>query len=161
MTTEATREIEGGSVDPRMPRFGQAITGTAVLLGFVLDVPQVLPAIAIVLAAASLGGPRASVYAYLYRALARGLSLGAPSDLEEAAPPRFANTVGFVFLAVATAAYALGAEVAAWILGLIVSALALLAAATGFCVGCEFYLLARRITRRRSSERGRMGSEAG
>lgn len=161
MTTEATREIEGGSVDPRMPRFGQAVTGTAVLLGFVLDVPQVLPAIAIVLAAASLGGPRASVYAYLYRALARALSLGPPSDLEEAAPPRFANAVGAVFLTGATTAYALGAEVAAWTLGLLVSALALLSAATGFCVGCEFYLVARRVARRRNLDRARIGSGAG
>lgn len=159
MMTEAT-EREDGSVDPRIPRVGQAITGTAVLAGFLLDVPQVLPVIALVLAAASLGGPRANVYAYLYRGLAGALSLGPPSELEEAAPPRFANAVGAVFLAIATTAYALGAEVAAWTLGLLVSALALLSATTGLCVGCELYLVARRVTRRRGA-RTRIGSEAG
>jgi hypothetical protein len=36
-------------------------------------------------------------------------------------------------------------HVAAWTLGILVAALALLAATTGLCVGCEFYVFARRI----------------
>jgi hypothetical protein len=132
-------------VDPRQPRFGQAITGSVLLLGFLLELPVVLPVLAVILAGASLLGPRWNLYAYLYRPV-KGL-LGPPSELEEAAPPRFANTVGFVFLAVATLAYyALDAPGLAWGLGLVVSGLALLAAITGLCVGCELYVVARRIT---------------
>jgi hypothetical protein len=131
-------------VDPRQPRFGQAITGTVLLLGFLLQLPAVLPVLAVVLAGASLLGPRWNLYAYLYRPV-RG-ALGPPSELEEAAPPRFANTVGFLFLTAAGIAYyAFDAEGLAWGLALVVSGLALLAAITGLCVGCEFYVLARRI----------------
>lgn len=136
-------------VDPRLPRLGQAITGIALGLGFVLDWPLVIPAVAAVLAGASLLGPRANLYTYLFRWVKRTLRWRPPAFLEEAAPPRFSNTVGLVFTAVATVAYfGFGAEVLAWTLALVVSALALLAAVTGLCVGCELYVLARRVATR-------------
>jgi hypothetical protein len=144
-----------GLVDPRLPRLGQAVTGTVLGLGFVLDWPALLPAVAVVLAAASLLGPRANPYGYLFRWTKRAFRLGAPGYLEEAAPPRFSNTVGFLFTAAASVAYfGFGAATLAWTLALIVSALALLAAITGLCVGCELYVLARRLaTRGRVTER--------
>jgi hypothetical protein len=49
--------------------------------------------------------------------------------------------VGVAFLTAASAAYALGAPVVGGILGGAVAALALLAAITGFCAGCEAYKL--------------------
>jgi hypothetical protein len=89
-------------------------------------------------------------YAWLFRGLRRLGVFGPPSELEEAAPPRFANTLGFVFLTVATVAmYAFDPALAggwvAWGLGLVVSGLALLAATTGLCVGCELYVFVRRL----------------
>jgi hypothetical protein len=146
-------------IDPRQPRFGQAITGILLLLGYLLDWPLVIPILAAVLAGASILGARANPYAYLFRAFKRLAGLGPPRELEEAAPPRFANTLGFLFLTAATIAYfAFGAPLLdgwlAWGLALLVSALALLAAVTGLCVGCEFYVLARRvITRGRVAEK--------
>jgi hypothetical protein len=72
--------------------------------------------------------------------------VGPPRELEEAAPPRFANTVGFVVLSAAALAwYAFGLAWVAWGLALLVSALALLAAVAGLCVGCELYVWARRV----------------
>jgi hypothetical protein len=140
-------------VDARQPRFGQAVTGVILLAGYLLDWPVVIPILAVVLAGASLLGARANVYAYLYRGTSRLLRLGQPRELEEAAPPRFANTLGFLFLTVATVAYfafdpPLAGGWVAWGLGLLVSALALLAATTGLCVGCEFYVIARRMATR-------------
>jgi Domain of unknown function (DUF4395) len=133
-------------VDPRQPRFGQAVTGSVLAVAFVLDWAAALPILAAVLGAGSLLGPRANLYAHLWRALVRLLRIPPPAELEEAGPPRFANAVGFVFLGVATAAaYGLGADTLAWTLGLVVSGLALLAAATGLCVGCELYVLVRRM----------------
>ncbi|HEV8571627.1 MAG TPA: DUF4395 domain-containing protein [Actinomycetota bacterium] len=136
-------------VDPRLPRIGQAITGTALGLGFVFQWPPVIPLVALVLAGASILGRRANLYAYLFRWVKRTVRLGPPAYLEESAPPRFSNTVGFLFTATATLAYyGFAAETLAWTLALIVSALALLAAVTGLCVGCELYVLARRFATR-------------
>ncbi len=136
-------------VDPRQPRFGQAVTGSVLAVAFVLGWTPALPILAAVLGAGSLLGPRGNLYAHMWRALVRLLRFPPPTELEEIGPPRFANTVGFLFLAVATAAaYALGAETLAWTLGLVVSGLALLAAVTGLCVGCELYVFVRRIATR-------------
>lgn len=142
-------------VDPRQPRLGQGITGAVLLAGFVLDVPLVLPALTVVLAGTALLGPPFNAYAHLFRLLRRQRILGPPGELEEAAPPRFANTLGFVFLLAASVAW-FGFDPplgwVAWGLGLLVSALALLAATTGLCVGCELYVWVRRL-----ATRGRIG----
>ena len=61
--------------------------------------------------------------------------------LEDSRPPRAANIVGLVVLSAASVAYVLGWGVAGAVLGLLVAALALLAAVTGFCTGCEAYKL--------------------
>lgn len=136
-------------VDPRLPRLGQAVTGTVLGLAFALRWPAAIPVVCAILAGASLLGPRANLYAHLFRWVKSAFPLGPPAYLEEAAPPRFSNTVGFVFTAAATVAYyGFGADALTWTLALIVSALALLAAVTGLCVGCELYVLARRFATR-------------
>jgi Domain of unknown function (DUF4395) len=65
--------------------------------------------------------------------------------VEDARPPRFANKVGAGFLSAATLAYLAGLPAAGAVLGGIVGLLALLAAATGLCVGCELYKLLARL----------------
>jgi Domain of unknown function (DUF4395) len=65
--------------------------------------------------------------------------------IEDSRPPRFANLVGLAFLGGATLAFLLGAPAVGWTLTLIVAALALLAAATGLCAGCEVYKLTARL----------------
>lgn len=138
--------MSGTMVDPRQPRLGQGITGIVALAGFLLDVPFVLPVLAAILGAASLLGPRANAYAWLFRWFRLVGVLGPPGELEEAGPPRFANTIGFVVLtAAAVAWYAFELTWLTWGLTLLVSALALLAATTGLCVGCELYVWGRRI----------------
>ena len=136
----------GTMVDPRQPRLGQGITGVMALAGFLLDAPVVLPVLAVILTAASLLGAQANPYAWLFRRLRRIGAIGPPRELEEAAPPRFANTVGLVVLSAATVAwYGFDLTWLAWALGLLVATLALLAAVTGLCVGCELYVWARRV----------------
>ncbi len=142
-------------VDARQPRFGQAITGGTLLLGFVLDWPVVLPVIAVILAGSSIFGRRGNLYGYLFGTVKRVFRLSPTRELEEAGPPRFANSLGFAFTGAASLAYYVaGSSVVAWALALIVSGLALLAASTGFCVGCELYVILRRaVTRGRVAER--------
>jgi hypothetical protein len=133
------------AIDPRQPRVGQAITGTVLAFGFIAGWPQVLPAIAVVLGVVLLAGPF-SPYVYAYGAVKRVLGWNPPPELEEAAPPRFATLLGFVFTSLAAILYyPVDAHIAGWALGVLVAALALLAATTGLCVGCEFYVFARRI----------------
>jgi hypothetical protein len=65
--------------------------------------------------------------------------------LEDSRSPRFANMMGAAVLATATIAIAAGYATLGWALGLLVAALALLAAVTGFCTGCEIYRLGARL----------------
>ena len=69
--------------------------------------------------------------------------------LEDSRPPRFANMVGVSVLSAATLAYVAGFEAIGAVLGGLVAVLALLAAATGFCAGCEAYKLAYVLTGRK------------
>jgi hypothetical protein len=68
--------------------------------------------------------------------------------LEDSRPPRAANIVGLVVLGAAAVSYAAGVAWLGIALGLLVAALALLAAVTGFCTGCEAYKLGCLLTGR-------------
>lgn len=131
-------------IDPRGPRFNQAVLTVALLGAFLLDARIVVPVFAVVLLLGAAFGPRYGPFLRLYAEVIKP-RLAPPSDLEDPRPPRFAAAVGVVFLAAATIAFAAGAAAVGWTLALIVAALAGLAAVTGICVGCEIYvLLARR-----------------
>jgi uncharacterized protein DUF4395 len=131
-------------IDPRGPRFGAFITSLVLAVVLVTGSVWLLAAQALVFAAGSAFGLRYAPYGWLYRRLVRP-RLGPPSELEPEAPPRFAQTVGLAFAVVGVAGYAagltwLGAAATAAAL-----AAALLNAVFGFCLGCEMYLLIKRI----------------
>ena len=131
-------------IDPRGPRFGAFITAIVLAVVLVTGSVWLLAAQALVFAAGSAFGLRYAPYGWLYRRLVRP-RLGPPGGLEPEAPPRFAQTVGLAVAAVGVAGYAagltwLGAAATAAAL-----AAALLNAVFGFCLGCEVYLLIRRI----------------
>jgi len=131
-------------IDPRGPRFGALITTVVLAVVLVTGSVWLLAAQAVVFAAGAVLGLRYSPYGVLYRRLIRP-RLGPPSELEPEAPPRFAQAVGLVFALAGVAGYAAGLT---W-LGAAATAAALAAAfanaAFGFCLGCEMYLLIRRI----------------
>jgi len=126
-------------IDPRGPRFNQAMVSVALLVAFVADWRLVVPAVAAALLAGAAFGPRWNPVQRIYAALIRP-RLGRPASLEDPRAPRFASAVGVVFLAASTAAFLAGAITLGWVLALIVAFLAGLAAATGICVGCEVYI---------------------
>ena len=131
-------------VDPRGPRFGAFISTTVLAVVLVTSSAWLLAAQAAVFATGAVFGLRYSPYGLLFRKLVRP-RLGPPAELEAEAPPRFAQAVGLVFAVAGVAGYAAGLT---W-LGLVATAAALVAAflnaAVGFCLGCEMYLLIRRI----------------
>jgi hypothetical protein len=131
-------------VDPRGPRFSAAITTVVLAVVLVTGSVWLLAVQAAAFAAGSVLGLRYSPYGLLYRWLVRP-RLRPPAELEPEAPPRFAQAVGLVFSAAGLGGYAAGLT---W-LGATATALALAAAflnaAFGFCLGCEMYLIIRRI----------------
>ena len=139
-------------VDVRGPRFAAWVT-TVVLAVALLTGSGVLVAVqAAVFAVGAFAGLRFAPYGVLFRVLVVP-RLGPVREREPEAPPRFAQLVGLVFAAGGALGYLLSAPV----LGAIVTGLALVAAllnaATGFCLGCEMYLLLRRAAASRSPAR--------
>jgi len=130
-------------IDPRGPRFNQAVLATALLAGFVLDWRPVVPLFAAVLFLGAAFGPRYGPFLRLFTDVVRP-RLAPPSELEDPRPPRFAAAVGVAVLAAATVAFLAGSAGVGWALALVVAALAALSAATGICVGCEMWLFAAR-----------------
>ncbi len=133
-------------IDSRAPRFNQAVVGTVSLLAVTAGWWWLLALLALQLAVGLTLGRRFCLACLAYFELIQPRF--GEGQLEDSRPPRVANMVGFVFLGAASVAYALGNSGVGGMLGLLVAALALLAAVTGFCTGCEGYKLARRLTGR-------------
>ena len=134
-------------VDSRAPRFNQVVIGTLALVAVVAGWPWLLALLALQLVVGLTLGRRYCLPCLAYFELVQPRFGEGP--LEDARPPRFANLVGVVFLTAASIAFAAGWDVAGSALGAIVAALALLAATTGLCAGCEAYKLGHRLTGRR------------
>jgi hypothetical protein len=133
-------------IDSRAPRFNQAVIGVLAVVAIATGWWWLLAALAANLASGLIFGRRFCVTCVAYFTFIQPRFGEGP--LEDSRPPRAANIVGFVFLSAAASAYGLGADIAGAALGAIVAALALLAATTGFCTGCEAYKLGRRLTGR-------------
>jgi hypothetical protein len=104
----------------------------------------VLGAQAVVFGIGAVFGLKYAPYGLIYRTLVRP-RIGPPAELEDEAPPRFSQAVGLVMSIIGVVGYAVGLVP----LGLAAAALALVAAflnaAFGLCLGCEMYVLIRRV----------------
>ncbi|MEV4380499.1 DUF4395 domain-containing protein [Streptosporangium sp. NPDC049644] len=124
--------------DPRALRFTAAVTTVVLALVLVTGSAWLLAAQAVVFALGVLG---LSPYGMVFK----GIVKSPPKELEDARPPRFAQGVGLAFALVGLVGYvaqitplALGATAAALFAGF-------LNAAFGFCLGCEMFLIIRRL----------------
>jgi Domain of unknown function (DUF4395) len=126
-------------IDSRAPRFNQATIGLLATLALATGWWWLLGVLAAQLLVGLTLGRRFCLPCLAYFELVQPRVGEGP--LEDARPPRFANLVGAVFLTSATVAYATGLTTLGAVLGGIVAALALLAATTGVCSGCEAYKL--------------------
>jgi Domain of unknown function (DUF4395) len=133
-------------IDSRAPRFNQAVIGVVSVLAVATGWWWLLAALAVNLALGLGLGRRFCVTCVAYFSLVQPRFGEGP--LEDSRPPRVANMIGFAFLAGASIAYGLNAQIAGAVLASIVAVLALVAAVTGFCTGCEAYKLAYRLTGR-------------
>jgi len=141
-------------IDPRGPQFAAALT-TVLLATVLLTAPSavaiaLLAVQAVFFAVGGAVGVQHTPYAWLFRTLVRP-RLAPPTELEDAAPPRFAQVVGLGFALVGLAGLVSGLTVLGLVAVGFALAAALLNAAFGFCLGCELYLLGARAGLRRTS----------
>ena len=130
-------------IDSRAPRFNQAVIGSLSLVAVVTGWWWLLALLALQLAVGLTLGRRWCLPCLAYFELVQPRFGEGP--VEDSRPPRFANMIGAVVLGAASLLYLLGFETVGGVLGLLVAGLALLAAATGLCVGCEVYRLGARL----------------
>ncbi|MFF7760323.1 DUF4395 domain-containing protein [Streptomyces griseorubiginosus] len=131
-------------IDARGPRFGAAVTTVVLAAVLITGSVWLLAWQTLAFALGAAGGVGRSPYGWLFRKVVRP-RIGPPTEFESPQPPRFAQAVGLAFAAVGLVGYGIGPE---W-LGLAATGLALAAAflnaAFGYCLGCEMYLLVRRV----------------
>lgn len=133
-------------VDPRGPRFAAWVTSVVLALVLLSGSGWLLAIQTVIFAAGAFAGLRFSPYALAYRYWVQP-RLQPTVDREDTPPLRFAQAVGFAFAVIGLIGYATGVTT----LGVVATALALIAAllnaAFGFCLGCQLYLLLRRLQR--------------
>lgn len=132
--------VSATQIDVNVPRFNQAIVGGLTAGAFVLQQEWLVLVAFLVLGLSYVGGPGVAPLTQLYVRLIRPrIKPEGPTEFENAAPPRFAQLLGTIFLGGSLVSFALGAQTLGWVLTLIVMALATLAATTRICVGCIIY----------------------
>lgn len=151
-------------IDARAPRFNQATVGIVSLAAVLTGWWPLLGVLAAQLGIGLRFGRRYCLPCVAYFELVQPRFGEGP--IEDSRPPKFANQIGFVVLTAATVSWAAGLDAVGAALGLLVAGLALLAATTGLCVGCELYRLGARFRgiQRRQIDRvelGELGVAAG
>jgi len=150
MTASNRMVSDGGAataemVDPRAPRFGQAITALGLAVGILLQQPLFIYAITGILAVSVLSRWRLDLYALVWRRVMLRI-VGAPTVREHAAPHRFAKLLGALFTAIASVSLLVGGATGIAIVAIggyavasTVVVLAVAASAFDYCVGCKLY----------------------
>ena len=138
-------------IDPRGPRFGAGITGILLLVDLFLALTGAGVAATVLLAAicgvfawGAFAGIERHPYGRLFRAALRSPlahRLQPPTELEEAAPPTFAQGVGFVITFVGVVLGAFGLTPALAVFAALAFIAAFLNSVFGFCLGCQIYVL--------------------
>ncbi|MFG2123278.1 DUF4395 domain-containing protein [Streptomyces sp. NPDC048710] len=132
-------------IDARGPRFAAAVTTVVLAAALITQSAWLLGWQTLAFALGTAGGVGGSPYGRLFRTVVRP-RLGPPTEFEAPEPPRFAQAIGLMFAGFGLVGFTLGP---AW-LGLAATGAALAAAflnATfGYCLGCELFLLLKRVT---------------
>ena len=134
-------------IDPRSPRFGAGITAVLLLVVVGLNLASAFLASTIIFALlvalfawGAFAGIRRHPYGAIFRALIRP-RLKPPTELEDPAPPTFAQGVGFVITGVGLALHLAGVPYALVIAASAAFIAAFLNSVFAYCLGCQIYLL--------------------
>ena len=143
-------------VDPRGQRFNAALSALVLVIVLITGSGWLLGFQAAVFGIGAVFGLRYAPYGLIYRFAVRP-RLGPPAELEAEAPPRFAQGLGLVISVIGVIGYAAGVVLLGMAAAAAALAAAFLNAAFGFCLGCEMYLLIKRL---RPGRQGMTGSES-
>lgn len=126
-------------------RVNQAVIITLLLVAFIIDLPWLVAAVAIVMALGT-ASPALALFQRLYRDVLRPAGVLRPDiHHEDAAPHRFAQGMGAAVLILASIALFLGAPAVGWALALLVVVLAAINLLFGFCAGCFIFFQIQRL----------------
>ncbi len=132
-------------IDARGPRFGAIITTVVLALTLVTNNKWLLLAQALVFAIGAIRGPQFTPYGFIFKKLIKPrLSKEAPT--EDVRPPKFAQSVGFLFALVGLVGAFSGTDAVFTVAVGFALGAAFLNAAFNYCLGCEMYLLGLRLT---------------
>ncbi|TFD10760.1 DUF4395 domain-containing protein [Cryobacterium sp. TMT1-66-1] len=134
-------------LDPRGPRFGAAITALLLLSVVFLSLTRasaaalaLLAVITALFAWGAFAGAGRHPYGLVFKRWVRP-HLAPPTELEDAAPPTFAQGVGLVVTLIGLALGLAGVPGAIPIAAAAAFVAAFLNAAFDYCLGCQIYLL--------------------
>jgi hypothetical protein len=151
-------------IDPRGHRFGAATSAVLLIAALATAQPAVVAFVLLTIGISAALGMRYSIYGVFWRRLVRLLQLR-PVEMEHEYPPRFAQTLGSVALAVALVAFAAGYPLLGWLFTVAVAGLQAVLGITGYCLGCRLYFLRwwvpGQLTRIWSRRAGVSGASAG
>ena len=135
-------------IDPRGPRFGAGVTAALLVVTLLLGTGPAATALRIVVGLLFVLGVTRGVQGTLqglaFKAWVRP-RLAPPTELEDPRPPRFAQLVGLLVVGAGLLFAALGIPAGVPIAAAVALVAAFLNAAFGLCLGCELYLLGRRL----------------
>ncbi|CAM5260055.1 DUF4395 domain-containing protein [Streptomyces aurantiogriseus] len=131
-------------IDVRGPRFGAAITTVVLAVALITQNVWLLAWQTLAFALGAAGGVGRSPYGWAFRVAVRP-KLGPPTAFEAPEPPRFAQVVGLLFAGVGLVGFTLGPDWLGFAATGAALAAAFLNATFGYCLGCEMYLLVRRV----------------
>ncbi|MGN6126295.1 MAG: DUF4395 domain-containing protein, partial [Humibacter sp.] len=110
------------------------------LIGLTTAATVLLGALSLLFLWGAAAGIARHPWGLIYKRLVRP-RLSPPEELEDAAPPTFAQAVGFVITAVAVVLQLVGVPYAAVVGAALAFVAAFLNAVFGYCLGCQIYLL--------------------
>lgn len=138
-------EVSRIYIDARGPRFGAVITTTVLAIALITQSAWVLAAQGIVFLIGALRGPQFTPYGLIFKNYIKP-RLSQPGPTEDVRPPKFAQSVGFIFALVGVIGAFTGLDLLFTIATGFALGAAFLNAAFNYCLGCEMYLILVRLT---------------
>jgi hypothetical protein len=127
-------------IDPRGQRFGAGLSAVLLVIAIVSQQFWLAALVGLNLLIASAFGSRLFLPGRPWPFLRKALRLG-PTEPEHEYPPRFAQALGGIFVAIGAIAFLLGLTLVGWVFVAAVAGLQTLLATTGYCLGCKLYFL--------------------